>query len=104
MQDSVMQVNVIITIIIEYAWIYLNKQGSEYALGSKHAKRYTAFWVRQNMPWQSSEYISGSKYFRILNMAGFWICKSYTGFYICQSMAKYVWIGREYAPVYLNLR
>ena len=30
--------NVIVTNIIEYAWIYLHKQGSEYASGPKQAK------------------------------------------------------------------
>ena len=53
----------------EYTWMCLNKQDSEYASGPKYAKyakilnmagfsiceRYTAFWICQNMPWQSSE-------------------------------------------------
>ena len=75
----------------EYAWMYLYKHDSDYALGPKYDKilnmagfsiceRYTVFWIYQNMPWQSSEYILGSKYARILNMAGLWICKSYKGF------------------------
>ena len=75
----------------EYAWMYLYKHDSDYALGHKYDKilnmagfsiceRYTVFWIYQNMPWQSSECILGSKYARILNMAGLWICKSYKGF------------------------
>ena len=74
-----MIVNVIVTIITEYAWICLNEQGFEYVSGSKYGKNlsmtgfsmcelYTAFWICQNMPWQSSDYISGSKYGRVLNM------------------------------------
>ena len=73
------KVNVIITIIFEYAWMCLYKQDSEYASGPKYAKilnmagfsvcdRYTAFWIWQKMPYQSSEYILGSKYGRVLNM------------------------------------
>ena len=92
MQDeSEKKVNFIITIIIKYAWISLNKTSSEYATGSKYAKilnmagfslceRYKALRICQNMPKQSSEYILGSKYARILNMAGSWICKKYAGF------------------------
>ena len=66
----------------EYDWMCLNKQDSEYASDPKYAKilnmaglsicdRYRAFWVCQNMPWISFEYILGSKHARILNMAGF---------------------------------
>ena len=82
--------NVIITINIEYAWMCLYEQDCEYASGPKYAKilnmagfskceRYTAFWICQNIFWQSSKYILGSKYARIPNIARFWICKSYTG-------------------------
>ena len=71
----------LLSIIIKYAWICLNKQCSECALGSKHfkilnmavfsrCKRYTAFWVSQSMPWQSSKYMLVSKYFGILNKRG----------------------------------
>ena len=105
----------------EYAWMCLDKQDSEYASGPKYAKivnmakfwiwhgfsiweRYTAFWICQRMSWQSSEYILSPKYARILNIAGFWICKSYTGFLIYRSMAEYVWKGREYASICLNLQ
>ena len=63
----------------EYAWMCLYKQDSKYASGPKYAKilnmagfsvcdRYTAFWICQNMPDQSSEYILGSKCGRVLNM------------------------------------
>ena len=41
----------------EYAWMYLDKQDSEYASGPKYAK--------------------------ILNMARFSICERYTAFWIC---------------------
>ena len=81
-----------VTIIIEYAWICLNKEGSEYTSGSKYAKilnrlgsQYVSVtqrseYVKIYITWQSSEYISSSKFVRILNMAGFWTCRSYTGF------------------------
>ena len=63
----------------EYAWMCLYEQDSIYVLGPKYGKvlylagfsiceSYTAFWIRQNMPWQSSEYILGFKYARILNL------------------------------------
>ena len=48
--------------IVEYAWMWLNKQDSEYALGPKYAK--------------------------ILNMAEYSICEHYTEFWICQNMAS----------------
>ena len=41
---------------------------------------------------KSSENILGSKHTRILKIAGFWICKSYTVFKICHNMAEYVWV------------
>ena len=54
----------IITIIIEYAWVFLSKQGSEYTF-TKYAKilNLTKFWI-----WQGSQYASvsrRSKYARI---------------------------------------
>ena len=69
----------------EYAWMCLNKQDSDYVSRPKYAKilnipkfwiwtgfsiceLYTAFWIYQNMTWQSFEYILDSKYARILNM------------------------------------
>ena len=65
-----------------YYWINRhkqNKQDSEYASGPQYTKllnmakfsiseRYTAFWICQNMPWQSSEYVLGSKYGRVVNI------------------------------------
>ena len=74
----------------KHPWMCLYKDDSEYASGPKYAKilnmaehsickRYTTFWICQNMSWQSPQYILGSKYERILNMAGFW-CRNYTGF------------------------
>ena len=49
-----MIVNVIVTIIIEYAWISLNEQGFKY--------------------------VSGSKYGKNLSMTGFSMCELYTAF------------------------
>ena len=72
-------------------WIW---QNSEY-------DRVLNLWVLHsllNMPEyvlaESFEYILGSKYARIRNMAGFWICKSYTGFYtaIWLTMSERTWI------------
>ena len=65
-------------------------QNSEYDR-ALNVRALQAFWICQNMPWQSSEYILGSKYVRILNMAGCWIYKNYTGFLICCNVAEYVW-------------
>ena len=42
---------------------------------------------------QDSEYASGPKYAKILNMAGFSICERYTAFWICQKMP---WQSSEY--------
>ena len=61
-------------------------QGSQYANGS-----YSAFWIYQNMFWQSSEYILSFKYARVLSMQES---------YICHNMAPYVWIGHKYAWIY----
>ena len=82
---------VYVTTIIEYVWICLNKQGSEFSLGPRYAKilNMAKFWI-----WQGSQYVSvtqDSEYARIslgkvlnisqiLNMAGFLICKSYSRF------------------------
>ena len=78
------KISVIITIIIEYAWIWLNKQGSECASGLKYVKilNMAKFWM-----WQGSQYASVSQrsqyaricldrvlnISRILNMPGSWI-------------------------------
>ena len=48
---------------------------------------YLAFWICQD-----SEY------------SRFWICKSYIEFQLCHNMTEYVWIGHEYAWIYLNLQ
>ena len=47
--------------MLEYAWMCLTKQDSEFALDPKYVKllRMAKFWICQNMPWQSSEYIFG---------------------------------------------
>ena len=70
---------------------------------------YTAFWICQNMLWQSSEYILNSKYVRILNMSEFWLWQvsdaSYSRFWICYNMAEYVSIlvnMPEYVWIYDN--
>ena len=89
------KVNVTITIITEYAWMCLYKQDSKYASCPKYAKilNMAKFWI-----WWGSQYASvtqRSEYARpcldrvlnisyVLNMAGFWICRSYTAFLICQ--------------------
>ena len=67
-------------------WVFLNKQDSEYACGTKKARIWnlTKLWIwkgfqyanvsqrskyaRIFLAWESSEYISGSKYASILNM------------------------------------
>ena len=48
----------------EYTWMGLNKQDSEYASGPKYAKilNMAKFWM-----WQSSQYASN---------AAFWICQN----------------------------
>ena len=58
-------------------WI---RQSSEYGRVLNTRALHNVLNMPEYMPWQSSEYILGSKYARILNMAGFWICKSYTLF------------------------
>ena len=68
----------------------LNKQDSEYTLGPKYAKLLKKFWISQGSHYVSftqfseydlsSEYILGPTYAKNLNMAGFWICNSYTKF------------------------
>ena len=79
------------TVIIEHAWMCLNKQDSEYALDPKYAKivNMTKFWI-----WQVSQYGSIMQHSEyairclgrvlniscILNAPGFWICKSYIKF------------------------
>ena len=60
----------------EYVWMCLLEQDSEYASGPKYAEimSMAKFWIWQGSqyatPWQSSEYILGSKYkyCRVLNM------------------------------------
>ena len=111
--QSEKKVNGTITIIFKYAWICLNKQDLAYASGLEYAKIlkmvlnmagfsickcYTAFWICQNMTWQSSEYTLGSKHARILNMAGFWICKSYNRFL---NITQYGWIFLNRTWIYL---
>ena len=65
-------------------------------------ERYTAFWICQNMPSQSFEYILGSKYARVLNMQELhrvlnmpqysWICLNRT--WICLNMCEFAIIDR----------
>ena len=63
----------------EYAWMSLYKKNSEYA--------------------------SGPKYPKILNMTGLSICELYTTFWLCQNMPwqrpKYI-LGSKYASI-LNM-
>ena len=95
-----------LSLIIEYAWICLNKQDSEYALGVKNAKilNKEEFWI-----WQRSQYASvtqRSEYtsiwpdrvlniFRVLNMPGFWIWQG--------SEYATVTQGSKYATICLNM-
>ena len=74
-------------------WIWHGSQYANIAELSEHVRI-----------WQSSECILGSKYAKILNMVVFWICKSYTGFWLFYNMADYVLIGREYVWICLNLQ
>ena len=92
--------------IPEYAWMFQYKQDSEYVSGPNYAKilnmagflmreRYTGFWICQNMPWQSSEYIlahlwQGSEYERVTQGS------KYSTIYLNMSewdanMPQYVW-------------
>ena len=84
----------------EYVWICLYEQDSEYTSGPKYAKilnvagfsiceRYTAFWICQNMLWQSSKYTLGYEYARILNMAGFWYMQE---LHRVLNMPQYGWV------------
>ena len=59
----------------EYAWVFLNKEDSEYAYGiwiwqgSQYASVSQRFeYAKIFLPWQSSEYILDSKYASVLNM------------------------------------
>ena len=110
----------IITIIMpEYAWVFLNKQDSEYDY-NKYAKilNLTKFWIWQGsqyatvsqrseyarifLAWQSCEYISFlsivpvfwiCKLHRILNMPQYgWICLNWT--WICLKMSEFTIINR----------
>ena len=98
--------NVIITIIIEYVWMCLYKQDSEYALGPKYAKiqNMAKFWI-----WQGSPYASVTQHSEcaricldrvlslswVLNMPGFWIWQG--------SEYARVTQGSKYATIWLNM-
>ena len=91
----------------EYDWMYLNKQNSQYALGAKFdwilnmtkswiCQHYTAFWICQNMPWQSFEYILGFKNAWILIWQGSEYARvTQDSNYVTTWLN--VWTGREYA-------
>ena len=66
-----------VTQLCQYAWICLNRF-LKYLVGS-------------------------TKYVRILNIAGFWTCKSYTGIQICHIMSEYVWIWYMNMPEYVSI-
>ena len=72
--------------IIEYAWIYLYKKDSEYALGPKYAKFLHMAWfsICQHSILDMPEYAltERSEYIMDSNKLGFWI-----------------WQGSEYAKV-----
>ena len=100
----------------EFAWICLNKQDSDYAVGPKHAEIMNMAKFRI---WQGSQYDSvtqRSGYARIcldrvlniswvLNMPGLWIWQGseyvrvtqgskYVTMWICLNMSKFLIIGR----------
>ena len=113
-------ISLIITIITEYAWMFPNKQDSDYAYGPKYHKtlNMTKFWIWQGsqypsvsrrseyaricLAWQSSEYITGSEcasilnmkqLYRVLNMPQYgWICLNWT--WICLKMCEFTIINR----------
>ena len=62
-------------LIMPKFWLWQSSEYAEFSI----SESYTGFWICQNMSWQSSQCILCSKYARILKMAGFWICRSYTG-------------------------
>ena len=88
----------------EHACMFLHKQDSEYACGTKNARIWnlTKLWIGKGfqyanvsqrskyarifLAWESSEYISGSKYASILNM------KQLQRFLNIPQYAEYVWI------------
>ena len=89
----------------EYAWMWLNKQGSEYVSSPKYAKilDMAKLWI-----WQGSQYVSITQpeYTRIyldrvlniplvLNMSGFWIWQG----------SEYIGVtqGSKYATIWLNI-
>ena len=60
-------------------WIWQNSEYSRVLI----CELYTAFWICQNMSWESSEYILG------LNMPGFWVTK---GFKYAKKWLNRTWI------------
>ena len=94
--------------ILNMSWV-LNMLNSEYGkvlnmAGFSICKHYAAFWIYQNMSWQSSEYILGSKYdfdrvlnmqelYRVLNMSQYgWIYLNKK--WICLNMSEFMIIER----------
>ena len=100
----------------------LNKQNSEYAssfsmlnfseygkvlnkAGFSKCKRYTAYWICQNMPWYCYEYTLSSKYARILNMQDLHQVLNMSQYgWTTRDMPEYIWIfnnrqGSEYVSV-----
>ena len=62
----------------------------------------TGFQVRFG-PWiyGGSEYVSGSKYARVLNITGFWTCQDYEYARTTQS-SRYAWICLNMPELFLN--
>ena len=54
----------------EYAWVFLNKQDSKYAYGTKYAKtlNLTKFWI-----WQGSQYASVSQHSEYARLFLAWV-------------------------------
>ena len=83
----------------EYAWIWLNNawincsDRFDYSrVLNMPVQRLTGFWI----------YLSGSKYGRARNMARLWICKGYTGCWICLNNLAYSLIITQYAWICRN--
>ena len=95
----------------EYARMCLDKQDFIYGSSPKYAKilnmagfsiceRYMAFWICQNMPWQSSKYVrilNIQELHRVLDMSQYrWLCLN--GTWICLNMYKFSIIDRILNP------
>ena len=60
------------------------------------------FWICLGEVSQGFKYDSGSKYGRAWNKARLWICKSYSGFWICLNKPEYALIVPQYVSILLD--